>query len=110
MRHACERKPHLDARQRSGERQIIEEAEVPDTEYLAGELAQPRAKRHVETLKHDAPEAIRVVAIGQLDRGKRVAVFLRIAAQKLELPRAHCTSGGLAVPRVALEYRAEPFL
>src|SRR3954470_1968753 len=64
VRHAGEREAHLDARQRPGEREIVEVAQVPDAENLAGETPQARPERHVVRLEDRAPERVGVVPGG----------------------------------------------
>src|SRR5690606_26964999 len=51
VRHFGEREPHLDARERAREHQVVEVPQVTDPEYLARNLAEPRAERHVERLE-----------------------------------------------------------
>src|SRR5213078_2252915 len=51
MRNRGERKPHLHARERAAEHEIVQIAQVADAEDLAGDLAQALAQRHVEAVE-----------------------------------------------------------
>src|SRR5690348_12383172 len=53
MRYAQETQAHLDPGQRTRQHQVVEAAEMADAEDLAGELAQARTQRHVESIEHD---------------------------------------------------------
>ena len=56
--------------------------------FLAFELAEARAQRHVESLEHDPAKRIGVVAGGHHHGGQGGAVFLGIRAQHGEIANA----------------------
>src|SRR6185312_16101605 len=47
VRDLRRREPHLHAAQRAAQHEVVEPAEMPDAEHLAGELAEPLPERHV---------------------------------------------------------------
>ena len=52
---------HFHTGQSPHQGKVVEVAQVTDAEYLAGELAQPGAERHVEVLQNDLAHAVGVV-------------------------------------------------
>ena len=110
MRHARERKAHLDARERAREHQVVEVAKVPDPEHLALEPPEPRAEREVERGEDPRAQRVGVVARGHQHRRERAAVLGGCKAQHLEAPRADRAPRRLAVTRVAREHTLEALL
>src|SRR5688572_24468788 len=74
-RNAGQRKAHFDPCEAAEQGEIVEVAQVADAEYLAGELAQPRAERHVEGLQGQLADPVGVVPRGQQHRRKRGRVL-----------------------------------
>src|SRR6266404_6201350 len=70
MRHVSEIEPHLDARQRAHQHQVVEVSDMADPEQLALDLVEPGAERHVEILQHHFAEIVRVVALGHHHAGE----------------------------------------
>src|SRR5258706_6261619 len=97
VRHAGERKPHFNAGERAGERQIVEVSEVPDPENLPGELSQAGAERHVVGFENDLAQRVGVVAGGHHYRGERARILLGHGAQDFQPPGAHRAPRGLRV-------------
>src|SRR4051812_21463806 len=76
-RHAPEPEAHLPPRQRAHQGEVVEVAKVPDAKYLARELAQTRAERHVKGLEDRLAHAIGVVSRRHQHRGERAGIFTR---------------------------------
>src|SRR5205823_14704277 len=60
VRNAGDRQPHLHAGQRAEQHELVAFAEMADAEYLARDLRQACAERHVVVIEHDLAELIRV--------------------------------------------------
>src|SRR5205814_8731066 len=110
VRHVGELEPHLDAAERAGERQVVQIAEVPDSEDLPLQLAEPRAERHVEALEHDLTERIRVAPLGHHHGGEHAAVFIRIHRNDVEAPRLDGGARRAAEALVARDDVVEPLV
>src|SRR2546421_9263279 len=55
--------PHLDPAQGAAQHQIVEMAEMADTEDLALHFAEPGAERHVEAVENDLAHPVGVIPI-----------------------------------------------
>jgi hypothetical protein len=110
VRYAGKAKPHLDAGQRGDHGEVVGVAEVADAEYLAGELGQAGAQRHVEVLECRLAEGVGVVPRGQQDGGQGGGVILRVLAPDLEAPRARRPAHALGMAIVAREHAVEALL
>src|SRR4051812_5884548 len=108
--HAGKLESHLNAGQRAHQREIVEIAKMADAEYLAGQLAEARAERHVERFQNDFANLVGIVSGRRHDRSERARVFARIRREDLESPCAHRAPGRFAVALVACENGIEAFL
>src|SRR5688572_20395125 len=70
-RHPGEPEPHLDACEGAHQHEIVEIAQVADTEHLAAELGEPGAKRQVEGLEDHLTHPVGVLARGYQDARER---------------------------------------
>src|SRR4029077_9248265 len=61
MRYTRQAQGHFNSAQSSREHEIVEAAEMSNPKSFSGELAQPRPQRHIEILKDDFAQPIRVV-------------------------------------------------
>ncbi len=102
--------PHLDARQRAHQHQLVEMPDMGDPERLALELVEAGAERHVEIVEHDFPEMVGVMAFRHHDAGQRRRIGLRILALGFQSPRLHRRPRRRADALVAGEDIVEPFL
>ena len=70
MRNARGRQRHLDAAQRSAQRQVVEESQVTDAKHLFRKAAEAGAERQVVARERFAAESIGVVTLGNDYRGQ----------------------------------------
>src|ERR1035438_2709932 len=56
MADAGEFQSHLDSRQRAGQHQIVEIAQMSDANDLARQFSEPRSQRHIKVVQHHCPE------------------------------------------------------
>src|SRR5215813_10409521 len=100
---------HLHPGERPHQGQVVEIPEVADAEHLAGELAQSRAERHVESLKDHLAHAICILPGRRDHRSERAGVLSRVEREDLEPPSTHRASRRLPVALVARENGVEAF-
>ena len=110
MRHATDRQTHLDTAQCAGQHQIVEVAEVPDTEGAAFELAEAHAERHVEALEDGLAKPVGVVRLWDDDRRHRIAVLLRVGGLDFEVPGAHRPACRFAKACMTRKHPRQPFV
>src|SRR6185437_564772 len=87
--HTGEAEAELDAGDAADHHQLVHPAEMADAEYLAGDLAEAGAERHVVILEDDGAQLIGIDAFRHHDRGQRIGVSFRILAEDIEAPMAH---------------------
>src|SRR5712691_9546198 len=102
MRNTREVQPHLYAAEGSGQHEVVEVADMPNTEDLALKLAEARAERHVKPFPNHFAKLVCRVTRRCINCSHRVAVFLRIESHVFEAPSAYGAPRRLAVPLVAL--------
>src|SRR4051812_33608069 len=56
VRHTKEGQPHFHAGECSGQHQLVDAAEVPDTKNPARNLAEPRSQGHIEAVENQRAE------------------------------------------------------
>src|SRR5580704_2566770 len=101
VRYTRQAQSHFDSAQSSREHEVIETAEMANPKSFAGELAQPRPKRHIEVFEDDFAQPIRVVAFGSKHSSHGIGILERLLADDLESPSAHGGACGFAMAGVA---------
>src|SRR4029077_8922539 len=101
MRYTRQPHSHFDSAQSSREHEVIETAEMANPKSFAGELAQPRPKRHIEIFEDDFAQPIRVVTCGRKHCGHGIGILERLLADDLESPSAHRGACGFAMAGMA---------
>src|SRR5688572_18616385 len=94
---------HLDAAEHSGERELVEVAEVPETHRAPLQPAESGPERHVEPLENDAPHAIGIDTGWHHDRRHGVAVFVGTHRAEFQSPRLDRLTSGFSEPAMACE-------
>ena len=101
MRYTRQAQGHFNSAQSSREHEIVEAAEMSNPKSFSGELAQPRPQRHIEILKDDFAQPIRVVTCGCKNCSHGIGILERLLANDLQSPGAHGGAGSFGMAGMA---------
>src|SRR6266851_9274931 len=93
-------KPHLHAGEGAAQHQVIEIAEMSDSEEFALGFSEPLAEGHIEAVENHGSELCLIMSGRHQDRGQGTGVLAGIYRVELQAPGSDGDSRGLGVPRV----------